>query len=98
MRVSTARTVSAVDTAPVYTAAVAASRRRPHLTTAILAAIPFALVILALQTKYLSHLHSSPFFDFPIEIQELPAQLSSRCFADRRFPDAGKSNENQMRR
>jgi len=55
-------------------------------------------VILPLQTKYLAHLHSSPFFDFPIEIQELSAQLSCRCFADRRFPDARKSNKNQMRR
>jgi hypothetical protein len=55
-------------------------------------------VILPPQPKDLSHLHSGPFFDFPIEIQELSAQLTRRCFADRRFPDAGKSNENQMRR
>jgi len=55
-------------------------------------------VILAPQTKDLAHLHSGPFFDFPIEIKELSAQLSRRRFADRRFPDAGKSNENQMRR
>jgi hypothetical protein len=45
MRASTARTVPAVHTVPIET-----PRHRKHLTTAILAAIPFAVAILALQT------------------------------------------------
>src|SRR5258705_9065364 len=50
MRASTARTVPAVETATVE-----ASRDHPHLTTAILAAIPFAVAILALQTSDEAH-------------------------------------------
>jgi len=45
MRATTARTIPTVETAPVE-----ASRHHPYLTTAILAAIPFAVAILALQT------------------------------------------------
>jgi hypothetical protein len=55
-------------------------------------------VIFALQTKYFTHLHSLSFLDFLIEIDELPAQLPRCRFADRRFADAGKSNQNQVRR
>ena len=50
MRSSTARAVPAVDTAPVET-----TRHHPHVTTAILAAIPFAVAILALQTSDAAH-------------------------------------------
>jgi len=45
MRATTARTVPTVETAPIES-----SRHHPYLTTAILSAIPFAVVILALQT------------------------------------------------